>query len=180
MKTSAFLLCLLLASSFLYGQDFPIGSWSIITDIKGNPIDIKNSGNGPRQVTSFDFKQGTKYSFLYEEYDSAGRKTIGVIENGVYSVNASQFILSPTTSTTTFYDYVAQSTRPISNSVKQNPLTAATYSWSYQKEGTGKLSIEPIRPGYREGLLAGTKAKATSVMPRRKELSAVRSTVRSL
>ena len=173
------LFSVIFVSSCLYSQDFPIGKWSVITDMKGNPIGPKNV-NEPRQVTTFEFKEGMKYSFSYEEYDSANRKTISVIENGAYSVNASQFILSPTSSTTTFYDYIPQSTKPISNSVKQNPIAASTYNWSYQKEGDIKLIIDPIRPGYREGLIAGTKAKSTAVMPRRKELAAVRPAVRPL
>jgi hypothetical protein len=179
MKRLAIFLCILLLTHHLRAQKFPIGSWSITSDAKGNPIDNKKS-NGSRQVTSFDFADGTKYSFLYEEYDSTGRKTVGVKESGIYSVNASQFILTPTKSTTTFFEYLTGSNRPVSNSMKENALAAAIYNWSYQKEGAAILSIEPVRAGHREGVFAGTKAKSTSVMPRRRDLTAVRTQVRAL
>ena len=179
MKHFTILLCVILATVQLNAQKFPTGSWSFTSDANGNPIDIRKA-KGPRQMTTFEFTNGTKYSFIYEEYDSAGRKTVNVTENGVYSVNTSQFVLTPTKSNTTFYDYLAASARPISNTMKENALLAATYKWTYQNEGAAILSIEPIRPAHREGVFAGTKAKSTSVMPRRRDLTAVRPQARSL
>jgi len=170
-----------LVSSHLYGQEFPKGAWSIVTDIKGNEIDIKNAGNGQRQVTSFDFQEGVKYSFSFEEFDSSGRKLLIVKEYGVYSVTPSQFILTPAASTTSFYDYIAQSTKPVGNSVKQNPLSSATYRWIYQKEKEEKLTIEAINPGFREGFISGgTNAKKAAAKPKPKILSSTRGQVRDL
>ncbi len=163
MKQTAFLLCILLVSIQLNAQKFPIGTWSSTTDAQGNPIDIKKS-NGPRLATSFEFKEGTKYSFLYEEYDSSGRRILAVIENGAYSLTASQFVLTPSASTTLFFEYVPQSSKPIGNSTKQNPISPATYNWTYQKEKEEKLTIVAIKPGYREGIIPGGTTKA---LPRR-------------
>ena len=179
MKQCTFLLCVILASTYLYGQEFPKGTWSGITDSKGNSIDSRNSANGPHQVTTFDFQEGVKYSFSFEEYDSSGRKTMTVKEYGVYSVTPSQFILTPATSTTSVYDYTAQSTKPIGNSVKQNSLSSASYRWIYQKEKDEKLSIEAINPGFREGFISGGTKKA-SAKPKPKVLSSVKEQVSEL
>jgi len=172
MKLCTFLLCVILADTYSYGQEFPKGTWSVATDSKGNQIDPKNAENGSHQITTFDFQEGVKYSFSFEEFDSSGRKTLLVKEYGIYSVTPSQFILTPAASTTSIYDYAAQSTKPVVNSVKQNTLSSATYRWIYQKEKDEKLIIEAINPGFREGYNpGGTKSKKVTVKPKAKTLS---------
>ena len=163
MKHCILLLCSIFACCFLLGQEFPKGVWAIVTDGKGNPVDTKSS-NSPRQLSRFDFQEGMKYSFSFEEYDSLGRKTVVVKENGVYSVTGSQFQLTPKASTTSFYDYLPKSAKPIGNSVKQNPLNPASYTWIYEKTKVEKLTIEAVNPGYREGLVSGG-AKARKPLP---------------
>jgi len=160
MKQSIFLLFTILASVHLSAQKFPVGTWSIVTDSKGNSMDIKNAGNVQHQLTSFEFQEGVKYSFSLEEFDSSGRKTLLVKEYGVYSVTPSQFTLTPAASTTTFYDYIGQSTKPVGNSAKQNSLGSAAYHWIYQKEKEEKLTIVAVKPGYREGIISGGNTRA--------------------
>jgi len=123
-------------------------------------MDIKNAANAQHQVTSFEFQEGVKYSFSLEAFDSSGRKTLTVKEYGVYSVTPSQFTLTPAASTTSFYDYIGQSARPVGNSVKQNSLASAAYRWIYEKEKEEKLTIVAVKPGYREGIISGGNTKA--------------------
>ena len=172
MKHYVVSLFAILVSSYLYSQDFPKGSWTIVTDNNGNIISAKASV--PRRVTIFNFQDATKYSFSYEEIDSLGRKTVVVKESGMYSVTASQFVLTPKSSTTSFYDYLPQSTRPIGNSVRQNSLSDASYRWIYQNGKMENLTIETAKPGYREGFIS-QNAKAYRPLPAATRSSLARS-----
>jgi len=155
------ILSIAICTSSSLAQHFPTGGWTVITDANGTPINVKNAG--PRNVTNFNFQDG-KYSFSLERLDSFGRKTMAIKENGVYSVSATQLMLTPKASTTSFYDYLPQSGKPVGNSTKQNPLSTASYNWEYQKGKAETLTIEAIRPGHREGVISGN-AKALRPLP---------------
>ena len=149
-----------LLGSHLFAQEFPKGAWRIATDGAGNSIDMKNPGSRASQVANYVFQDGGKYTFSFDEYDSSGRRILAVTENGTYSLTASQFVLTPSASTTSFFEYIPQSSKPIGNSTKQNPIGPATYNWTYQKEKEEKLTIVAIKPGYREGIISGGTTKA--------------------
>jgi hypothetical protein len=146
----------------VFSQDVPIGTWTLTTDINGNVINSKNKTTVAWQLTALSIENETNYSFTYEEYDSEGKKNAGVKEAGYYTFTPTQLILTPKASTTTYYSYIPNTIKPVSSSVKQNPLQATTYLWEYQNAKAGQkaaLVIEAIHPGYREGIFNSSFAK---------------------